>query len=161
MVRADRKHIGEDMTALLHQVTGSNTHCAPCAWSALTGLSSDLWADKPMNDYDEHHALDKLRFEHGAPFYVDKMPDRLVGVALAAFREPGRWALTVEWDGDDELHAVAVAVDGSTRVFADNHVREPLPVETVIERDEVYRTAVVVSGFQLVPDVPLNNDANA
>ena len=139
----------------LHRVTGSNTHCAPCAWSALTGWSSDAWPDKPMTDGEEHHALDKLRFEHGAPFYVDDMPARLVGVRLDAFREPGRWALTVEFDGDDEPHAVAVAVDGSARILADNHIREPLPVETVMDRHEVYRTATVRSGYQLVPDEPL------
>ena len=141
--------------ALLHPVSGNNSFCAPCAWSALTGWSSDTWPDKPMTDGEEHHVLDKLRFEHGAPFYVDDMPDRLAGVGLGAFREPGRWALTVEWDGDDERHAVAVVVDGAERVLADNHIREPLPVDTVLERRAVYRTARVVSGYQLVPDAPL------
>ena len=142
------------MPALLHRVTGAAHYCAPCSWSALTGLSSDTWPDVPMTDFDEWGKLDQLRFEHGAPFYVDELPDRLVGVRLADFRESGRWALTVAWEGDDEHHAIAVGSDGDTRVLADNCIRNPLSIETVLERHEVYRTAVVVAGFQLVPDEP-------
>ena len=143
------------MNTLLHRVTGNARNCAPCAWSALTGLSSDTWPDKPITDYEEWAALDRLRFKHGAPWYVDELPDHLAGGGLDAFSEPGRWALTLEWDSDEETHAVAVAVQGSERVLADNHIRDPLPLATVMEQHEAYRTAVVVSGFQLVPDTPL------
>lgn len=154
MLRADDTNRERYMRGL-YTVTGSAKFCAPCAWSALTGWSSDTWRDDPMTDNAEHYALDKLRWDNELPWYLDEMPDRLVGLGLDAFREPGRWALTVEWDGDDDRHAVAVAVDGSTRVFADNHIREPLPVETLLERHEVYRTAVIVFGLQLVPSPPL------
>ena len=140
------------MTMLLHLVTGTAENCAPCAWSALTGLSSNTWPDKPMTDNDEFAVLEKQRFENGAPWYVVGLPDHLAGGGLGTFREQGRWALTVAWDGDDERHAVAVAVFGSECVLADNHIRDPLPVAAVIEKHEKYRTAKVVSGFQLVPD---------
>ncbi|MCY3761896.1 MAG: hypothetical protein OXH50_11655 [Gemmatimonadetes bacterium] len=138
----------------LYKVTGNAEYCAPCAWSALSGMSSDTWADKPMMDFEEHSALDVLRFKHGAPWYVDDLPEHLIGIFLEAFEEQGRWALTVESDG--EHHAIAVACDGSNREIADNRFRDPLPLETVIEQHEEYRTAVIKSGFQLVEDEPLS-----
>lgn len=143
------------MDKLLHSVTGNAKLCAPCSWSALTGLSSDTWPDKPMNDYEEWGELEKLRFEHAAPFYVEKFSNHLFGSSLREFCEEGRWALTLKWDGDEEEHAVAAGVRGSERLLADNHIRDPLPLETVIEQHDLYRTAVVVFGLQLVPDTPL------
>ena len=50
---------------------------------------------------------------------------------------------------------MAAGVRGSERLLADNHIRDPLPLETVIEQHDLYRTAVVVFGLQLVPDTPL------
>ena len=149
------RHGDEYRTTFLHPVSGSARYCAPCAWSALTGLSSDTWADKPMTDGDEHAALDRIRFEHGAPWYVDDLPDHLVDVGLDDFREPGRWALTVKWDHDDEPHAIAVAVHGADRMLADNHVRYPQPLAAVLDQHEPYRSAIVAGGFRLVPDDPL------
>ena len=108
-----------------------------------------------MTDYDEYGELEKLRFEHGAPWYVDELPDRLVGVALRDFREPGRWALTLTWGGDDDHHAVAVAVYGTDRVVADNQIRHPQPLAAVLDQHEPYRSAIVADGFRLVPDEPL------
>ena len=137
---------------LLHPVTGSAQFCAPCAWSALTGLSSNTWVDEPKTDAVEYYEFERQRFESGAPWYVDQLPDSLKGVALAAFHEPGRWALTLEWDGDDEPHAVAVGIQETERVLADNLIRNPMPLETVMEQHEIYRTAVIVGGIQLVPD---------
>lgn len=112
-----------------------------------------------MEDGEEYGALDCLRWEQRAPFYLDHMPDRLAGVCLQVFDEPGRWALTIEWDRDEEAHAVAVAVAGADRVLADNHVREPLPVETVLEQHPVYGRATVRGGLQLVPCKPLTFNA--
>ena len=150
------RYEAEYRNTFLHPVSGSARNCAPCVWSALTGWSSDSWPDKPMTDGEEHAALERLRFEHGAPWYVDTLPDRLVGVGLADFREPGRWTLTVTWDDDDEHHVVAVAVHGADCVLADNHVRHPQPLAAVLVQHEPYRSAVVASGSRLVPDEPLN-----
>jgi len=150
----------ERNAAFLEAVTGEARYCAPCAWSALTGLPSTTWPDRPMTDFDEYAVLERLRFKHGFPWYVDDLPDRLVGVALRDFHEPGRWALTVRWDDDEEQHAVAVAVHrlaghGTHRVLADNHVRIPATFEAVLAQHEPYRTAVVAGGFRLVPDEPM------
>ena len=103
------------MKSLLHKVTGDAKFCAPCAWSALTGLSNETWVDEAKTDAAEYYEFERQRFENGAPWYVDPLPDRLIGVALTAFREPGRWALTLRWDGDDETHAVAVGIQGTVR----------------------------------------------
>ena len=140
------------LKSLLHQVTGGAKFCAPCAWSALTGLSSETWVDEPKTDAEEYSEFDRQRFDNLAPWYVDPLPDRLIGVALTAFREPGRWALTLQWDDDHENHAVAVGIQDTVRVLADNHIRTPTPLDTVMEQHEAYRTAVVVGGIQLVPD---------
>ena len=150
-----REQYGDEYrNTLLHPVTGSRRYCAPCAWSALTGVSSNTWPDKPMTDNEEHFALERLRFEHGAPFYIDELPGRLVGIGLRDFREPGRWGLTVKWDDDEEPHAVAVAVHGTECVLADNHIRHPQPL-AVVEQHDPYRSAVVAGGFRLVPDEAL------
>ena len=37
-------------------------------------------------------------------------------------------------------------------MLADNRFLTPTPLDTVMEKDEAYRTAVVVGGIQLVPD---------
>ena len=55
-----------------------------------------------MHDHVEWGVLEKLRFEHAEPFYVDTLPDHLVGVSFREFCEGGRWVLTLVWDGDDE-----------------------------------------------------------
>ena len=75
------------MDKLLHSVTGNARLCAPWAWSALTGYSSNTWPDKTMGEWDDYGALEKLRFEHAEPFYVDTLPDHLVGVSLREFCE--------------------------------------------------------------------------
>ncbi len=137
---------------LLHPVTGDAKFCAPCAWSALTGLSSNSWIDGPKTDAAEYHEFERQRFESGAPFYVEFLPERWESVALSAFDQPGRWALTVAWEGDDETHAVAVGIEGAERVLVDNHIRAPMALDKLMEQRPIYRTAVILSGLQLVPD---------
>ncbi len=150
--------------ALLHEVTGSARLCGPCAWSALTGMSSDSWPDAPTRVDAPAYEFDRLRFKAGAPWYVDPLPKELIGTPLSTFREPGRWSLCIESD-DYGTHAVALGVRGTERVIADNHIRTPMALESAMNRQvhtpesacyqEVYRTAVVVSGIRLVPDQPV------
>ena len=145
---------GGGMPAFLHRVTGSAEYCGPCALSALTGWPSETWPDKPMGEWEGALYLERARLEQEAPWYVDSLRNHLAGVGLAEFCQPGRWALTVKL-GNGEAHTVAVAVQGKERVLADNNIREPLPLATVLDRHEFYRDAVVVCGFQLVPDTPI------
>ena len=136
---------------LLHKVTGNAEYCAPCAWSALTGMSTESWVDEPTTEAAEYHEFERQRFENSAPWYLDPLPDELLPIALAEFREEGRWALTLLlWDR--EKHAVALGVEGTERIIADNHIRNPMPLEAAMEQHEDYSTAVVVGGFRLVPD---------
>ena len=143
--------MSDEKVLLLHPVTGSAKFCAPCAWSALTGMSSDTWVDEPKTDAAEYYEFERQRFVCGAPWYVDPLGENLIGVLLAEFREPGRWALTLGWE-DDDNHAVAVVIQDGRRVFADNNIRSPIALETVLAQHQIYRTAVIVGGVQLVPD---------
>lgn len=156
---------------LLNFVTGDAKLCGPCALSAVTGLPSNTWPDEAMTAEEIWGHLEKQRFEHGAPFYVEPLPvdSFAIGRVFWAFCHPalnpderplpnpeGRWILAVDpRDGSDEdLHSVAVGVrrwgESWRRVMADNAHREPVPLGKC--RWGVYRRAIVVAGLHLVDD---------
>ena len=99
---------------MIHEVTGSADHCGPCALSALTGLSSGTWADKPM-DYAE--VFQVLRGHKGLG---DVTHHDLHGRRLRSLREQGCWALSVTWPQrmgeSEEYHVVAVAAKGWKKI---------------------------------------------
>ena len=162
---------GNMAAKLLNFVTGDAKLCGPCALSAVTGLPSNTWPDEAMTAEEIWGHLEKQRFEHGAPFYVEPLPvdSFAIGRVFWAFCHPalnpderpvpnpeGRWILVVDpRDGSDEgLHSVAVGVrrwgESWRRVMADNAHREPVPLGKI--KWGVYRRAIVVAGLHLVDD---------
>ena len=140
---------------LLYAVTGGNMFCGPCTLSALTGLSSDRWPGELLPAGKMATELERLAWDHAAPFYASDESERLAGLTLAEFREPGRWAVALAWDDADEGHAVAVAIHGGRRQFADQDYRVPARLVDVLAREADYRTATIATACRVVPAEPL------
>lgn len=171
---------------MLHRPHGRNRWCVPNALSALTGRSSDqVTAILRRVGYRRTfggicilgdlfaRALGRLGFPRAAFQYTDirnRAPEQMpeLGRFVHTLR-PGRYLVWVMWRRPRRLasHAIAVYVAPSGLVsVVDNHLREPLPVESLAGRSvwNGHGATVGVRGFWALdarPERPLHQAQQA